>query len=378
MAVRVLRNEYLSWAEFMKHFKFCKSHRIIVEGPRTNECRNYMVANIEVQAVWVKLTYRRNNKTICYNARMDGADPKQQITGMRAYTTMCQNLLPWHMPNLRDYKPFGYHKTKTGKTAWAIEPTKQLMYFNKELNNSRYEDCYGYDRNSAFTWAMMQPIPNTDKEPDLLRKTKSGEIGFNLDGSVCFEKGHFCNFIFEAQESPFINFAKKWYLKKRDAKTEADKEKAKETLNFCIGYMHRTNPFIRNCIVARSNNYILSLIDENTLYCNTDSIVSRRRRRDLELDLGKELGQWKIEHRGDFAYKDFTYQWNDTIPTYRGIPKKWFENFEKMNKRPWDLLTDPIPTSKYNGYVWNPIKKDFDKVEAVYEEAESNEESQEL
>lgn len=370
MGVRVLKIEYLTWKQWYKHFRFCKSHRYIVFAPREKEYRNYMIANLEIKAVSVKLTYRRNNKTICYVSRMDDGDSNQKISGLRAYTTMCQNLLPWHIPNLREREVFGFHKSVKGVISWKILPTIQFMFYNKELSGHRYEDCYGYDRNSAFTWAMMQPIPNTEETPLILTKTKKGQIGFNLDGTVCFEPGHLCNFVFNEMESPFIKFAQKWFLKKRDAKTVEDKEKAKQTLNFCIGYMHRTNPFIRNCIVARSNNFIKNLIDEDTLYCNTDSIVSRKKRTDL--NLGRELGQWKIEHQGDFAFKEFSYQWNDAIPIYRGIPKQWFLNFEKAHGRFWDLLIDPLPTAKYNGYIWDEESFDFKKVK--WEEAEDAQE----
>lgn len=361
--IKVIKREYLPFEKWYKHFKFCKKERAIVLEKRTSKHRSRLIANLEINAINVSLTYRKDGKTICYCSRMDGADISQHITGMRAYTTMCQNILPWHIPNLRNIPLFEYHKDNRGNIHWAIEPTKQLMYFNPKLNNNRYEDCYGYDLNSAFTTAMMQPIPDTEQEPDLYRSIKKGEIGFLLDGTVVFEPHTFANFIFKEKESPFIKFAEKWYAKKRDAKTKEDKEIAKQTLNFCIGYMHRTNPFIRNCIVQRSNNLILGLTDDDTLYCNTDSIVSRKRRLDLEKNLGKNLGQWKIEHRGEFAYKDFSYQWNDAIPTYRGISKQWFLNFEKANGRFWDLLVDPIPTAKYNGWIWNEEKFDFDKVE---------------
>lgn len=360
--IRILKTEYLPFEKWYKHFKWCKNNRAIVIGPRTKGNRSRMVANLEINAITVKLTYRKNNKTTIYASRLDGDDINQHISGMRAYTTMCQNILPWHMPNLKADPRYKYHKTKRGQIEWVIDSTKQLMYYNEEFNNNRYENCFSYDLNSAFTDAMCKPIPNTEEEPQFLRNIKKGEIGFLLDGTVIFEAGIFCNIIFPEMESPFIKFATKYFDKKRYATDKEAKDKAKQTLNFCIGYMHRTNPFIRNCIVQRCNNKIKALIDENTLYCNTDCIVSKGRRFDLENNLGNGLGQWKIEHQGDFAYKEFSYQWNDAIPTYRGIPKKWFENFEKENGRFWDLLIDPLPTAEYNGYIWDEKTCDFKQV----------------
>mgnify|MGYP003288864496 CR=1 FL=1 len=39
-------------------------------------------------------------------------------------------------------------------------------------------------------------------------------------------------------------------------------------------YLQKTNPFWRSIIIHRCNRYVQSLIDENTIYSNTDCIVS--------------------------------------------------------------------------------------------------------
>ena len=75
-------------------------------------------------------------------------------------------------------------------------------------------------------------------------------------------------------------------------------------------------------------------MDEDTLLCSTDSLVSKRKRDDLEI--GTEIGQFKLEHEGDFCYDGMNYQWNLEIPTYRGIPKSWF-------KKGWDIAKDKVP-----------------------------------
>ena len=98
--------------------------------------------------------------------------------------------------------------------------------------------------------------------------------------------------------------------------------------------MQKTNPFIRAKIIYEANKMISDLIDENTLYCNTDSIVSLTERKDIKL--GNNIGQFKIEHQGDFAYIGFNYQWNRDVPSYRSIQKSAF-------KEGYDMLKDPLP-----------------------------------
>ena len=88
------------------------------------------------------------------------------------------------------------------------------------------------------------------------------------------------------------------------------------------------------------NEKIRSLIDDNTIYCNTDSIVSLKERTDFII--GDGLGEWKIEHKGKFAYVGFNYQWKEDTVAYRGIPKTWFvKNF--------DITKDDLPL---DGNLW--------------------------
>lgn len=349
-----IKTVYITAPEMNKHLAFVKKNRTVVLGPRTSRCRSREIANIELKIVNFHLTYRDNGTTITYVCRLDGEAMKQKKDGLTCFTTMCKY---WSAPRLKDEKIFGYHQTTTGKIAWVISPTEQLLYYNKKYNGQRFLNCYGYDMNSAFSRAMLEPIPDTTKLAGIERKIKAGEIGFRLDGEVVFEEGKFANFIFPAMESPYKRFVEIWYNKKMKAKTPEDREKAKEVLNYSVGYLHRRNPFIRNCIVSRCNNLIRSLIDDNTLYCNTDSIVSIGRRPDLEANLGPNVGQWKLEHEGAFAFKEYSYQWNDAEPKYRGIPKKGYKTFKEQNGRAWDILKDPVPQKgNYNVYAFNQKK----------------------
>lgn len=356
-----IKVENISIKEMMKHIDFIKKNGyIIVNGPRIGKCHNRYVANIEMELVNFKLTYRNEGKTTQYICRLDDEEKPHKINGLTAYTTLSKY---WKIPNLKEIKIYGYRLNRFGKVVWNVDPTQQLMYYNKEKNNNRYYDCVGYDMNSAFSRAMLEPIPDTSQMPRIEETVKAGEIGFRLDGTVVFEKGLFANYIFPLMDSPFETFVRTWYFRKASAKTPEAREKAKGMLNYSVGYMHRVNPFIRNCIVARCNEFIKKLIDENTLYCNTDSIVSCVKREDIEKNLGSDIGQWKIEHKGAFAYREYTYQWNDTEPKYRGIPKKGFKTFKEEHGRAWDLLVDPPPKQDFNVYVFDMKEVKFKKVE---------------
>ena len=76
-----------------------------------------------------------------------------------------------------------------------------------------------------------------------------------------------------------------------------EQEKMKQILNYSIGYIRRKNPFVHSCILSRARYYIEDLIDENTLYSNTDSIVSLGRRVDLDKKLGHNIGDFKIKRK---------------------------------------------------------------------------------
>lgn len=327
--------------EWEKHLNYCRKNRIMRYGPRIEH--HCMIANVEKKITTVELTYRIADKTVTYVSRLDDEEMNQQIDGALAYVTLKKY---YNVPDLRENSIFGYELGLDNKARWRINSTKHLQYYNPKYDNTRQEHCIGYDLNSSFSYAMLQPIPDTSKPPRTFKNVEEGEIGFTADGDVVF-KG-MALFVFPLMESPFKRFISVWYGRKKQKEDKKLHNKAKQMLNYCVGYLQRVNPFIRNCIVWRSNKLIESLIDEDTLYCNTDSIVSMKRRPDIEANMGQEIGQWKVEHMGAFAYRKYTYQWGHKSPTYKGVPKGWFKAFEKENKRYYDILIDERPTMDEN------------------------------
>ena len=197
---------------------------------------------------------------------------------------------------------------------------------------------------------MLNSWIDTSKPP------KNGYIGENQVGFQINEKGILAlqragfvsDFtIFDIVETPqgVKDFINKYYTMKKEARTPQEKIRAKQMLNFAVGYLQRKNPYLRAFIICSCNEFIENLLDENSLFWNTDSITSRVRRPDIEEFLGDDIGEWKIEHQGLVAYKGNTYQWDKEKPTYRGIPKDWFN-------KDFDLLVDKIPV-KHNTFYYD-------------------------
>jgi hypothetical protein len=198
-----------------------------------------------------------------------------------------------------------------------------LLGYNPKYNGTR-QKAYSYDLNSAYSAVMMNGWIDTTNPPEA-KIVEEGEVGFSADLSTIVDVGDFSFFVFKKIETPegIKRFINTYYERKKNAKTKADKIYAKNMLNHIVGCLQKKNYFLRAYVVANCNRFIQDLIDEDTLYYNTDCIVSRCRRPDLEENLGDGIGQWKLDHEGEFAYQGFTYQWDYEKPAWRSVPKAW-------------------------------------------------------
>lgn len=230
-----------------------------------------------------------------------------------------------------------------------------LLGYNPEYEFQRIE-AWSYDLNSAYSDAMLRGWIDVSKPPRVGVIDPETEIGFAFDddGMLYIKKKGSSFFIFKKQDTPpgVRKYITKWYSIKRRAAAAEDKQTktiAKQHLNYIVGFFQRVNPWLRAWIVCSCNEFISELLDENSLYWNTDSICSRVRRPDLEENLGSGIGQWKMDHQGVVAYRGLAYQWNNDKPVYRGVAKSWFPD-------DWDILKDPLPEC---GNLWEFNKKTF-------------------
>ena len=281
----------------------------------------YLVDNI----LFVELTFKDKTIACTYKVSKTGITGLvHEVTGMGAYIIMQR----YHkIPHISD----------KDHAKFSANP---ILYFNEKYNKTRIENCIGYDINSAYSYGMIQKMPkDTDKGPinKNPRIVKEGEIGFMCDGELSLP-GEMAIYIFKTEESPFKRFVNIWYNKKKN-NTGQEKQNAKDVLNMCIGYIQRHNFWYRAAIIGYCNRRIEKLLEkypDDILLCNTDSVISKCHIPEIEQDIGDELGQWKLEHEGSFAYSNMNYQWDYETPTYRGINKNWF-------KEDFDIINDPTP-----------------------------------
>lgn len=222
--------------------------------------------------------------------------------------------------------------------------SKAFTYQNEEYFGKEVE-AYGYDMNKCYLAALKEQVPIT-QEMDVMRVVEEGEVGFTVDfGDVVLHKnketglnevrnpmrrvevGEFAEYVFPLTKSPFLRYVE--YMEKAIAKAKAKGDKDEESrlksnIVCSVGNLQNHNPFLRAHIVELMNKKMMALMDENTLYCNTDSIVSLTRRDDLPIS--DNVGDFKVEHHGKFTHFGVDYTWDDGKETHRGEnknPIKW-------------------------------------------------------
>lgn len=306
-----LRNVFCDMKEINEHLKYCRNYRRIVYDKYVLNTPLGINAYIEDRETWFTLTYKKGDIAATYHFRKDGAEKSQFINGAEAFRILSE-----------------YYKVP--KFDYDVGSAKPILWKNDKYECKRV-NAISYDINSAYSYAMLKPMPDTSVEPRC-GKVKPGEIGFVDDDGLKAVFSGFCLWVFPLMESPFKRFIEHWYEEKKNGNP-----KAKGVLNYSVGYLQKVNPFLRATILTYCNNLIQSLIDtyDDIIYCNTDSIVSLTPK---DLPIGKEIGEWKVEHEGLFAFNGFNYQWDFEPPHYRGKSRKWF-------KKGWDILKDDLPIS---------------------------------
>ncbi len=236
------------------------------------------------------------------------------------------------------------------KILWDYLDPGNFSYTNDKYKLKKLK-CYSYDLNSAYSFAMLKPMPDTD-HPKFDDIVGPGEIGFRKNTILVpvVGEGRHADVVFKLIESPYKAFVDKYYsLKENEPRGSQKRAYYKQILNITSGLLHRYNIFHRLMVLYYAKMYIQKFIDENTVYCNVDSIVSTKKRSDIPTS--NKIGDFKLEHSGDiFKFKQVAiYQWNDEIH-YSGIPSKAINDIE-------DVKNINQFTKYYyeEGYIW-PIK----------------------
>lgn len=351
MAFTRYRKQYVTVKEMNEHLKYVFKYYEVVYRAKEKTETFMRRAFLEDKMVQFQLTYKKGSYACTYICRKDGEDVTQATDGGEAFRILS---LYYKVPKV--------DKKYCGRADDGGLSASPILWHNPKFEN-QWVEAIGYDLNSAYSAAMLEPIPDTSK-PMRAGTIKEGlEIGFeevlnpkknNMSTMLVPKFKGFSLYIFPLMESPFKQFVEKWYNKKCNSLPGSkERIKAKGVLNFAVGQLQNVNPFIRATIIGRCNKLIESLIDQdNTLFCNTDSIVTRKPIESLEI--GSKCGQWKIEHQGKVAYKGANYQWDDGELSYRHIPKTWF-------KDGWDITKDEVPNSG-NIYQFNTTTNRLERV----------------
>ena len=294
------------------------------------------------------------NKPTTYHFNLN-CEEQFSIKGLSCFTQFCRCIkIPkastYHIDEIDEW----FNEEK-GNYSCSASP---LIGFNAKYEGIEIQDVYEYDKNSAYASELIDKIPDLNK-PLYRRdqKVKTGYVGFYIDDTLTLvEEGGYADITFPLIESPkpVKDYCMRWYNRKKEAKGN-EKLEAKAMLNLPIGYCQRYNPFLRSYIVHKCNKRITEIIDSNTLFWNTDAIFSKKKRTDLPI--GDEIGQFKEKHFKVVRYIGNSYQCDNEIPVWRGIPKQWFKRFEEEHGRSFNLLIDQVPKSN-NRYEW-----DWDKLE---------------
>lgn len=277
------------------------------------------------------------------------------VTGHQAFAEFSKHL---KIPKAEEYnweRLDKWYNKETGKYSCSAKP---ILDYSRKYNNIELSDCYEYDINSAYFNTLLEMIPDLNHPiiSDELLIVGENQVGFLLNDDLkMMETGNYAHIAFNLIPTPdsLKQYCEKWYRTKSQAKLDGNEElklTAKAYLNLPIGYCQRYNPFLRAYVVHNCNKLIANIIDEDTLFWNTDAIFSKRRREDLTI--GTEIGQFKEIECRKIRYKGNVYQIDDDIPVYRGIPKKWFEAFELEHGRKFNLLEDE-PPERNNIWKWN-------------------------
>ena len=368
-----LRTRYVnSLEDFNKMLEWCGKQSDIIEGslPKLDfYCNTRVWSFIEDCQRYIKLTTRYIKDIVDDDGNtnyqfLTDDDPKYVCTWLfdktgedvyhispnKVYNLMKKVYLPFDI--IKEEKDLPNEEKKfpiilNGKHVYSASP---ILGYNKAYDRTEHY-CYGYDLNSAYAAVLRDKIPDT-YHMRLADFVCDGEIGFDMkEGLPLVFPGEFADYVFPLIDSPYKEFVREWYEKKKSApKGSKEKQIAKEVLVISVGLMQNHNPFLRAYVVNMCNKKIKDIIDAHPEECcmwNTDAVYSTA---PLDLEIGENIGQFKLEYQGLLRQVNNNYQKVDEHKTtYRGVCKMLF-------KEDFNILTDPIPD--YDG-----LKYMLDKVQ---------------
>lgn len=231
-----------------------------------------------------------------------------------------------------------FTRTEDGK---IVQSAKPILGYNEKFDNTEHK-VVCYDLNSAYAEALADKIIDT-YNPRYFDYVGKDEVGFKFfdDDLKMLHEGEPADIVFPIMESPYKDFARKYYeIKKTAPKGSKERDFAKQILVITVGLLQNTNPYLRAYIVGKCNEriaYFINKYKDKICMWNTDAVYSTERIEELDNLIGDDIGQFKIEYEGLFRQKGQNYQKVDVRETsYRGVMKALFD-------KDFNLLTDGLP-----------------------------------
>lgn len=224
-----------------------------------------------------------------------------------------------------DTKKRKRNKMKHSFAAIPLTFTK-FMRGEKRLKATKVK-VWCYDMNSCYAAVLRDKIPDFE-HPMIDHVVQPGEIGFlPEEGCTLVHEGEFAVIAFPLIESPFRKWVDDIYeIKRTSPKGSYEREDAKARLVRGIGNYENSNMLMRAYIVNTANEIMESLIDKNTILCNTDSLHSLVERKDLKI--GDGVGQFKLEYVGRVEYHGHDYK---QVEKPKEKPKKkYYFDFDEL------------------------------------------------
>lgn len=336
----------------MNNYKYNKIEQVVVD---------YVTINKILKKVknWnIKYEKPKTNKQITSEIYIDDKPLNFTITGR--FLDGCKKIKTYIFskdgrPAEQEINPYEHYKElkKYVKVHDLIKENKlfddftsvPFIYFSPKVNHKELSNAISYDTNLTYFYLLSKSFPDTTR-PLGKGIVKDGIVGFSLseknvvskDGKIrtCLElvrNGYLADFRFPLVPSPFTSYInyKLLQLEKIKELTEEEQKKQrrkiKNSINVAVGCLQHHNPIWRAFIVESGNQRIKNLIDNNTIYCNTDCIVSLQRRDDISIS--EKIGDFKIENEGSCKIDDYSITWSDGSENRRGFKNKNKYFFDK-------------------------------------------------
>lgn len=239
----------------------------------------------------------------------------------------------WYTTFLHPYGYKGQRNKNLDKYSNIEYVRGPLLYHRPNLKfGERIENVYGYDKNSAYLSILHEGFyPNLeigDIGEGVVEENQAGYVIISTEKGRALELarvGEWADIRIPLQFSQkLVTFAQNKYKEMKKLKELGkieEREEIKLGINAAIGILKSNNKNIwfYLWIVGSCRNRMEDLIDENTLNCSTDSIISIGPRRDL--NIGGALGEFKTEYEDKIYYsrngQDYTILEKETEEVIR-------------------------------------------------------------